>query len=96
MKKMRFLGVVLITTALLTSCGNKAIETDAKKVAEIQCKAQKLAQKALSGDATVAEESQKLAEELAVLSKEIEAKYTSDSDKKKFAESLSAEMGNCN
>jgi hypothetical protein len=42
------------------------------------------------------EESTKLASEAATLSKEMEEKYTSDSDKKKFAEAFLKEMGNCN
>ena len=92
---MTFFGVVLISSFLLISCGGSSIESDAKKVAELQCKAQKLMQKATSGDMSVIEERTKLTSEAAALSKEIEAKYTSDSDKKKFAEALLKEMGNC-
>ena len=85
----------MIASTILTSCGGGSIESDAKKVAELQCKAQQLVQKATSGDMSVMEESTKLTSEAAALSKEMEGKYTSDSDKKKFAEALLKEMGNC-
>jgi len=44
---------------------------------------------------SVMEESTKLTSEAESLSKELEGKYTSDSDKEKFAEALLKEMGNC-
>lgn len=92
---MTFFGATLIASLLLTSCGGGSIESDAKKVAELQCKAQKLMQEAASGDMSVTEEGTKLKEELKTLSKEMKEKYTSESDMKKFAEALSKEMGNC-
>ena len=100
MKKMKKLmtisGAMMIASIILTSCGGGSIESDAKKVAELQCKAKKLMQKATSGDMSVMEESTKLASEATTLSKEMEGKYTSDSDKEKFAKALLKEMGNCN
>ncbi len=95
-KVMTIFGAILFASVILTSCGDSSIEKDAKKAAELQCKAQELMQKATSGDMSVMEESTKLASEVATLSKEMEEKYTSDSDKKKFAEALLKEMGNCN
>ena len=94
-KLMTIFGAILFASTILTSCGGGSIESDAEKVAELQCKAQELMQKATSGDMSVMEESTKLASEAATLSKEMEGKYTSDSDKKKFAEALLKEMGNC-
>jgi uncharacterized protein YcfL len=88
-------GAVMISSFLLVSCGSGSIESDAKKVAELQCEAQKLMLKATSGDMSVMEESTKLGTKAATLSNELEGKYTSDSDKKKFAEALLKEMGNC-
>lgn len=94
MKKLRlFLSLPLITI-LLFSC--TSIESDAKKVAKLQCEAEKIMQKVLSGDLSVIEESKELASEAEALKKEIEEKYTSDSDKDKFADALLKEMGNCN
>jgi hypothetical protein len=94
-KVMTIFGAILFASTILTSCGGNSIDSDAKKVAELQCKAEKLMQKATSGDMSVIEESTKLASEAATLSKEMEEKYTSDSDMEKFAESLLKEMGNC-
>ena len=93
---MTIFGAIIIASFMLTSCGGGSIESDAKKVAELQCKAQQLMQKATSGDMSVMEESTKLASEAATLSNEMEGKYTSDSDKKKFAEALLKAMGDCN
>lgn len=45
---------------------------------------------------SIMKESTELTSEAATLSEEMEGKYTSDSDKKKFAEALLKEMGNCN
>jgi hypothetical protein len=94
-KLMTIFGAILFASAILSSCGGGSIESDAKKVAELQCEAQKLIQEATLGDMSVIEESNKLASEAADLSKELEGKYTSDSDKQKFAEALMKEMGNC-
>ena len=92
---MTIFGAILFASVILTSCGGGSIQSDAKKVAELECKAQKLLQKATSGDMSIMEESTKLASEAANLLKEMAGKYTSDSDKKKFAEAFLKEMGNC-
>ncbi|MDO9253956.1 MAG: hypothetical protein Q7U54_00485 [Bacteroidales bacterium] len=92
---MTIIGAIAIASIILSSCGGGSIESDAKKVADLQCKAQQLVQKAASGDMSVIEESTKLASEAAALSEKMEGKYTSDSDKQKFAEALLKEMGNC-
>jgi hypothetical protein len=94
-KLMTIFGAIMIVSVVLTSCGGSSIESDAKKVADLQCKAQQLMQKANAGDMSVIAESTKLASEATSLSKEMEGKYTSDSDKQKFAEALLKEMGNC-
>ncbi len=89
-------GAILFASVILTSCVSGSIQSDAKKVAELQCKAQKLMQKAITADMSVIEESTKLTSEAATLLKEMEGKYISYSDKQKFAEALLKEMGNCN
>jgi hypothetical protein len=95
-KGMTIFGALLIASTILTSCGGGSFESDAKKVAKLQCDAQKLMKEATSGDMSVIEKSSKLSSEIAALSKEMEAKYTSDSDKQKFATALLKEMGKCN
>ncbi len=92
---MRIFGAILFASTIITSCAGNSIESDAKKVAELHCTSQKILQKATSVDVSIMEESAKLASEAASLSKEMEKKFTSDSDKKKFAEALLKEMGNC-
>ena len=94
-KTMNFIGAILFVSTIFTSCGGNSIESDAKKVADLLCKTQKLTEKATSGDASVIEESTKLTNEAQTLQKQLEEKYTSDSDKKKLAEALIKEMGNC-
>ena len=89
------IGVILFVSLILTSCGGNSIASDAKKVAELQCKQQQLMQKASSGDMSVMAEGTELASQVASLSNEMEGKYTSDSDRAKFAEALLKEMGNC-
>lgn len=96
MKKLKTIfGTILFASFLFTSCGGNSIESDAKKMAELQCKAKELMEKAASGDTSVMEESTKLAAEAASLTKEIEGKYTSESDQKEFNMALLKEMGNC-
>jgi hypothetical protein len=94
-KGITIFGAMLFASVILTSCGGGSIESDAKKLAELQCKAQKLAQKAASGDMSIIEESTKLTTEATALSKELADKYKLNIDKKKFAKALSKEMGNC-
>ena len=93
--RLIILGATLFFSILLSSCGNNSIESDAKKMAKLQCEAQQLMEKAAGGDISIMTESAKLTSNAAALSKEIEGKYTSDSDKKNFAEALLKEMGNC-
>ena len=48
MKKVKTIfGELLFASIILTSCGGNSIESDAKKMSELVCKAQKLQQKAL-------------------------------------------------
>jgi len=81
---MTIFGAILFASIIFTSCGSGSIESDAKKVAELQCKAQKIMQRATSGDMSVIEESTKLTSEAEGLYKELEGKYTSDANKKKI------------
>jgi len=37
---MTIFGAILFASTILTSCGGGSIERDAKRVAELQCKAQ--------------------------------------------------------
>jgi hypothetical protein len=48
-----------------------------------------------SGDESVLAESQKLSQEAEALKNELEAKYTSDSDKTKLAEAIAKAISDC-
>ena len=94
-KKLSFLGTLLISATIITSCGSAAVESDAKNVAELQCRAQKLAQQVMSGDMSVLEESASLQKEATALANELKGKYESESDLKKFSEAYTAALKNC-
>ncbi len=94
-KTTTLIAALLLTISLFTSCGSSA-ESDAKKVAEIQCRAQKLMEKVANGDMNALTESQKISAEAVELEKELEGKYTSEEEKKAFGEALLKEIQNCN
>ena len=98
-KSTSIFGVILFASFILTSCGGNSIESDAKKYAEIMCKAQKLAAegaaKAATGDMSAIEESTKLASEAASLAQEMEGKYKDAADYQKFTDAYLKEMSNC-
>ena len=96
MKKVFTISVVLLSASfILSSCGNSAIKSDAKKIAELQCKSLKNMQKATSGDMSVMQESTALAAEATALAQEMEEKYTSESDKEKLQAAILEEMSKC-
>lgn len=95
-KAMGKLTTILFLVVLITSCNNNSIESDAKRLAELTCKSQKLATRAASGDMSVIEESTKLSADAISLSNELKGKYTSDSDKEAFAKAYLNELKNCN
>ena len=104
MKKLfTIFGTLLFFTLILSSCGSSQIDKDAKKLAELQCEARKAIAKvtldaASSGNLSanaITEEGLKWAEKEKPILQEIEAKYTSDSDKKKFAEALEKALQDC-
>ena len=78
MKKVNsFIAVVLIASFTLTACGNSSssIEKDAKKYADLACKAQKLGTKAGQGDMSVMTEYTELSKEIATFSSDMQKKY---------------------
>ena len=96
MKKLLSLfGALMIASLILSSCGGGSIESDAKRLADLECKGNQLMKKASSGDMSVLEESTKLATEAQELMKELEDKYSSDSDKEKLREAYLKAKKNC-
>ncbi len=95
MKKLTISCIIAIVAIAFVSCGKSSMDGDVKKVAELQCKAQKLMQEASSGDASIIEESTNLGIEISELTKEMEGKYTSDAEKAEFGKALLKAMGEC-
>lgn len=78
----------------LMSCSS-AIERDAKKAAELACKAQKMSKQVMSGDISM-EESMELADEATQLMQEMQRKYDSGEDYKAFMEAYNKAISKCN
>lgn len=80
---------------MLSSCGS-SIQSDAQKVADLQCEAQELMQKAISGDASLQQEAQKLLSKSQSLANEMNSKYSSMEEKQEFQQALLKASRNCN
>ena len=96
---MTIFGAMFIASVILTSCGSNSVESDAKKYAELDCKAQKWAiegaAKAAAGNMSAITESTKLASEAASLLQEIQGKYNDKADYRKFTVAYLKAMGDC-
>jgi len=86
MKKTILLAVTLISF-FMVSCGG-SIESDVAKLAELQCQAIKLQEKAMSGDVDAVKEVKELGEKVMKMAAEFKDKYTSEEDQKKFAAAI--------
>lgn len=90
-KTITILGMFLF---VLTSCSS-SMESDAEKLAEMQCRSYQLMEKLGKGESTM-EESTSLMAEMELFNKEMKAKYASDQDKQKFEEAcLKAVAAGC-
>ena len=89
--------LVVTATALLTltSCGS-SISSDAQKVADLQCKVQKLQKAIFSGDTSDKEDLQEFVAETAELVQKMNAKYASMEEKQEFTNALAKAKANCN
>lgn len=92
---MTIFGAIFIVSSIISSCGGNSIESDAKKYAELVCKAQKLATKTATGDMSAMSESTKLMTEAASLSKEMQGKYKDASDYQKFSVAYLKALADC-
>lgn len=71
------------------------MENDVKRVADLQCRAKELAAKAGTGDLSSMAEAMKITTEATGLLSELEGRYTTEDEKKKFGEALAREVGKC-
>lgn len=93
LSSFRKVMIIISLSVFFASCSD--IESDAKKAAELQCKANKLVEKISKGDATAAEESRKLGIEISSFMEEMKEKYTDDNDKRAFGEAMQTELLKC-
>lgn len=93
MKKQNLTNLIIATlfAITITSCGG-GIKSDAKKAADLACKAQKMA---MEMDMNNMEELQELQAEAAALYEEMSGKYETMEDMQKFAEAYQEELGKC-
>ena len=94
-KILKMMGVAMFVTLLVTSCAS-SVESDAKKVANIQCEVQDATMRIMQGDASVQKEMQKLSSKLEKLNKEMLEKYSSLEEQNKFAKAVANALGDCN
>ena len=88
------LAQVAIAAVILTACG-KSVDSDAQKLADLQCRSLKIAKKAMTGDVSTLNESNKLLAELAVLYAELEGRYTTAEEKAELAKAYLEAMKSC-
>lgn len=91
--QLKIVTLITFVCTILVSCSSP--ESDAKKLAEMQCKMQKIMQKASSGDMTVINEGDALEKEIKTMEIELASKYTKEEDKKIIESILMNEMKNC-
>lgn len=86
----------LMATMLLYSCGG-SIESDAKRLADLQCKAQKMSEKMMSGEVDLSDMSAtvSLATEASELAEELEGKYTTEGEREQLEKALWKAMEDC-
>lgn len=93
MKNLVIISATLISMFFLASCGS--IQSDAKKLAEYECKLKELMQKSMTGDQEAQEEMEKLGKEIAEFGEELEEKYPTDAEKEEVRKAVAEESGKC-
>ena len=87
--------VVAIALVLQVGCGGASPESDAKRMAALVCKAKRLAERAVRGDKSVVQESERLTKQAAALGEQLRGKYTSATQLNRFTKALEKEMNAC-
>lgn len=89
-----FAATFIAALVLFSGCGKSSIESDAKRLADIQCRAMKLAQKSAAGDMSTLSESLKLSADATELSLELQKRYTGE-DAQTFSREYLKALGQC-
>jgi hypothetical protein len=80
---------------LFVACKGNSIESDAKKLADLQCRMLEFVKKSNAGDASLLKESISLSAEFQKMDKELKDKYTSEEDNVKFMQIYLKESEKC-
>ena len=90
-QKLRNLLIASLFLTISTSCGS-GINSDAKKAADLACKAQKMA---MEMDVNNTEKLMELQQEATALYEEMAGKYQSTEDMQEFAQAYQEELSRC-
>jgi hypothetical protein len=85
----------VISILLLSLYGCNSLETDASKMASMQCEVKALTLQAMSGDEAAADAAQEMYEEIEALRVEIEQKYPRLEDQMKIRQLVFEESAEC-
>lgn len=88
--------LILVAAFILSACTN-SIERDAKRLAELQCKAKLITEKMMAGESELADLSAtlSLAQEASELMEELDGKYTTQKEKEQLEKALRKAMEVC-
>lgn len=86
----------LVAIMPISACGN-SIESDAKRLAELQCRAKLMSEKMMSGESELADLSAtiSLAKGASELMEELDGKYTTEKEKEQLEKALRKAMEDC-
>jgi len=93
MKSLKMIAVLTVSL-LIFSC-ESSIDNDARRLADLQCKIEKMAERNMNGESVDIEESMKLTEDANKLAEELRGKYNTQKDQEKFADAVQREMNKC-
>lgn len=86
----------LVATILLSSCGN-SVNSDAKKLAKLQCEAQEITQKMMTGDLDASDSSkmEELTKEIEEVAEKLDKEYTTEKEQEELQRIVMKEMEKC-
>jgi hypothetical protein len=79
----------------MIGCKQNDLEDDAKKLAQLQCQATRIASNSTAGDMSVVSESVRLTAEASKLTRNMQKKYNGTQDMIRFTEIYNRELVNC-
>ncbi len=99
MKKVFCLTAIIFSIYLFSGCSGSSLEADAKKLADITCRSQKMSMEIISKsrslDMNFVTETNKLAADAAILSQELKDKYKDPEEAQKFSVTYLKALSDC-